>query len=106
MAFVFAEWEVRHVSKDCARAVQSHDSSTHRQGMTGSAADVAVRSGDVKTNSNASRHKIGDTASFQRQWEECTMAVTRRKVLKGGTALAGGMAAILASGRAPRLSPA
>src|SRR6476619_5375027 len=29
------------------------------------------------------------------------MAVTRRKVLKGGTALAGGMAAILASGRAP-----
>ena len=29
------------------------------------------------------------------------MAVTRRKVLKGGTALAGGMAAILATGRAP-----
>ena len=29
------------------------------------------------------------------------MAVSRRKVLKGGTALAGGMAAILASGRAP-----
>jgi multiple sugar transport system substrate-binding protein len=29
------------------------------------------------------------------------MAATRRKVLKGGTALAGGMAAILASGRAP-----
>src|SRR4029078_12432726 len=29
------------------------------------------------------------------------MAVTRRKVLKGGTALAGGMAAIVASGGAP-----
>ena len=29
------------------------------------------------------------------------MAVTRRKVLKGGTALAGGMAGILATGRAP-----
>ena len=29
------------------------------------------------------------------------MAVSRRKVLKGGTALAGGMAAILATGRAP-----
>ena len=29
------------------------------------------------------------------------MAITRRKVLKGGTALAGGMAGILATGRAP-----
>src|SRR5881227_3278895 len=38
---------------------------------------------------------------FNDKWEECTMAVSRRKVLKGGTALAGGMAAILASGRAP-----
>src|SRR5436309_11255409 len=72
--------------------------------MTGFAADARPsvcpeRRG--KTNTNASRRKIGDTACFQRQWEECTMAVSRRKVLKGGTALAGGMAAILASGRAP-----
>src|SRR5690242_14018671 len=41
------------------------------------------------------------THEFNDTWEECIMAVSRRKVLKGGTALAGGMAAILASGRAP-----
>src|SRR3984885_318899 len=33
--------------------------------------------------------------------EECMTRVTRRNVLKGGTALVGGMAGILASGRAP-----
>src|SRR4029078_13109749 len=33
--------------------------------------------------------------------EECMTKVTRRNVLKGGTALVGGMAGILATGRAP-----
>src|SRR5205814_6021951 len=45
-----------------------------------------------------SRHQTGRGASPE---EECMTTVTRRKVLKSGTALMGGMAGILATGRPP-----
>src|SRR5260221_7403138 len=47
---------------------------------------------------NPSRRQIGQRAS---PGEECMTKVTRRNVLKSGTALVGGMAGILATGRAP-----
>src|SRR5580692_1954959 len=46
------------------------------------------------------RRQIGRRASPSPR-EECMTTVTRRNVIKGGTALAGGMAGILATGRAP-----
>src|ERR1700716_3831218 len=50
--------------------------------------------------STASRRQTGRRASPTPR-EECMTTVTRRSVLKGATALAGGMAGILATGRAP-----
>src|SRR3954470_22246128 len=101
-----AEWEVRHVgARGCTHAVQPHNSNAHRQRMTGFPADARQSAcPERRRKDQHERRPAKDRRHsnvFNDKWEECTMAVSRRKVLKGGTALAGGMAAILASGRAP-----
>ena len=71
--------------------------------MIGFVADIRppARNGDVKDQHKRKPAQDRRHACFSDTREECMTKVTRRNVLKTGTALAGGMAGILATGRPP-----